>query len=376
MVGFAKPSKEYLFAPVLQGVSPMFLIPTLMAASLVAASSSEESVLTAARLQTTDKALLDFFRKRTPPAPPRDAIEQVAKKLASADAAEADGAQGELTSLGACVAPVVREVANRIDDVRATTRAKQILELIEGPQADKLPIEAVRVLAERKPPGAAAVLLHYLPFADNDNVFEEVESALVAAGFRDGKPDPAVLAALKDRRALLRAAAARVLCQAGAAYFKVVRPLLGDAEPANRLRAARMLADAADAQAIPVLIDLLADAPRPVQAQAEEYLTRLAGEWAVGGSRGDDPISRQQRRDIWAAWWKSMTGEKLLKEFQARTRMDEKPEAREPRCPTPHCGCFACAGRKGLWRRCWSSCPTPRTRRWSAGSSMPLVMSG
>jgi hypothetical protein len=129
----------------------MYMASTLLAMSLVAASSSEESLLTAAHLQTSDKALLDFFRKRTPPAPPRDVLEQAAQKLASANAAEADAAQVELNSLGTCVTPVVREVANRIDDVRAATRAKQVLEMIEGPQADQLPIEAARLLAERKP---------------------------------------------------------------------------------------------------------------------------------------------------------------------------------------------------------------------------------
>ena len=90
---------------------------------------------------------------------------------------------------------MLREVANRVDDVRASRRAKEILQLIEGPEADRLPAQAARLLADRKAPGAAQALLDYLPFADNDAVFEDFISALTVVGFQDGKADPALLAA-------------------------------------------------------------------------------------------------------------------------------------------------------------------------------------
>jgi HEAT repeat protein len=287
----------------------------------------EESVLTTARLKTTDEALLNFFRKRIPPAPPRGVNEQLTRALAGEDSARADAAQGELVSLGAAAVPALREVANQIDEVRASMRAKQILELIEGPQAASLPIEAARFLAARKPAGAAEVLLGYLPFADNDTVIEELRAALLAVTLRQGKPDPAVVAALKDSRAVRRGAAAQVLCQAGgAAGAKAVRPLLRDPDLTVRLKAALGLARTDDAEAIPVLIDLLADAPPPLQKQAETYLTELAGEWAVSGPRGDDSFARQLRRDVWAAWWKRTEGEKLLEELKSRTLTDEELE--------------------------------------------------
>jgi hypothetical protein len=41
----------------------------------------------------------------------------------TADAAEVEATQGEMIIFGAYAVPVVREVANRIDDVRAATRA-------------------------------------------------------------------------------------------------------------------------------------------------------------------------------------------------------------------------------------------------------------
>ncbi len=300
----------------------MFAIPTLLV--VVLAAPVDESALLAARLPTTDTALLNFFHKRTQPPPGRAVIEQLARALDSQNATEADNAQGELVSIGAPVVPALREVANRVDDVRASRRAKEILQLIEGPGAGRLPAEAARLLAARKAPGAAKALLDYLPFADNDGVFEDFISALSVVGFRDGKADPALLAALRGSCRFSRATAVRALCNAGGnSAWKIVRPLLTDADPAIRLQAALALADTRDSQAIPVLIECLSDAPAPLAAKAEEYLASLAGDWTVSGPRGSDLVSRQLRREVWATWWKT-SGELLLHEVQSRTLTDEE----------------------------------------------------
>jgi hypothetical protein len=301
----------------------MFALPTLV--GLVLAAPADDSALAAARIPATDKAILNFFHKRSQPAPPRAAIEKLAQALNSEDAAEADAAQAELVSIGAPSVPVLREVANRVDAVRASRRAKEILKLIEGAEAARLPIEAARFLAGRKSPEAAEALLGYLAVADNDAVFEELVAALTAVAYRDGKADPTLLAALKGSQSFGRAAAARALCKAGGnSAWKVVRPLLTDPEPAVRLQAALALADAHDSQAIPVLIASLSDGPAALGAQAEEYLTRLAGEWTVGSPRGNDLVSRELRREVWATWWQKTSGELLLRELQARTLTDEE----------------------------------------------------
>jgi hypothetical protein len=301
----------------------VFAIPTLL--GLVLAAPVDESALSAARLPTTDKALLNFFQKRTQPPPARAVIQHLARALDSQNATEADDAQGELVSLGVPVVAVLREVANRVDDVRASRRAKEILQQIEGPEAGRLPAEAARLLAARNAPGTAEALLNYLPFADNDAVFDDFISALTVVGFRDGKADPALLAALKGSHGFSRAAAVRALCKAGGnSAWKIVRPLLTDADPAIRLQAALALADARDSQAIPVLIECLSDAPAPLAAKAEKYLASLAGDWTVHGPRGSDLVSRQLRREVWATWWQKTSGELLLREVQARTLTDEE----------------------------------------------------
>ncbi len=303
----------------------MSAIPILLGLVLAVPANNDESVLGAARLPATEKAILNFFHKRSQPPPARAAIEQLARALGSENGTEADDAQGELVSIGAPVVPVLREVANRVDAIRASRRAKEILQLIEGPRADRLPVEAARLLAERKAPGTAEALLGYLPYAESDAAFEEFVSALTVVGFRDGNANPALLAALKATRGFSRAAAARALCKAGGnSAWKIVRPLLTDADPAVRLQAALALADARDGQAIPVVIECLSDGPAPLAAQAEEYLSRLAGEWTVHGPRGSDLVSRELRREVWVTWWQKTSGELLLRKLQARTLTDDE----------------------------------------------------
>jgi HEAT repeat protein len=91
------------------------------------------------------------------------------------------------------------------------------------------------------------------------------------------------------------------------------RDLLKDPSPSVRLRAALVLAEAGDAEAVPVLIDLLADLPAEQRRPVEAVLTRLAGEWApVLEFPRDDEVSRGIRRDAWAGWWRRTDGVLLL----------------------------------------------------------------
>jgi hypothetical protein len=82
-----------------------------------------------------------------------------------------------------------------------------------------------------------------------------------------------------------------------------VRKLLKDQSPQVRLQAALALAGARDRDAVPVVIESVADLTGEQSAEAEDYLRRLAGEAALPEMpAGDD--NRAKRRDQWAAWWK------------------------------------------------------------------------
>jgi hypothetical protein len=73
-------------------------------------------------------------------------------------------------------------------------------------------------VAVRKPRGAAEVLLAYLPEAADDTVAGEVRAALAAVATVDGKPNPALVQALKDNDPLRRTAATAALGKDGGAY--------------------------------------------------------------------------------------------------------------------------------------------------------------
>jgi HEAT repeat protein len=293
---------------------------------LVAAGGpGDENILKAVKIPTTNDYLLDFFRKRTPPAPNKARLAELVKKLSAKEVADRDAAQGQLIAIGESTVPLLRQAANNVDDLEGSTRAKLCLQNIEGGGASTIAINAARLLASRKPAGASEVLIGYLPYAEDETTFQEVEAALVAVALVNGKPDSAIVHALKDRLALRRGTAAAVLCQAGgSAQYAAVRPLLKDNHASVRLKAALGLVGAYDAEAIPVLIELLGDLPPRLREQAESYLSGLAGEWAVGGPKGNDLMSRRLRRDVWAAWWKNADGAKLLEEFRSRMVSNEE----------------------------------------------------
>jgi HEAT repeat protein len=92
-----------------------------------------------------------------------------------------------------------------------------------------------------------------------------------------------------------------------------LRQQLKDPSPPVRVKAALTLAEANDAEAIPVLIDLLAELPAERRAPVEEFLTKLAGEWAPVARLGsEDKVARMILRDAWMAWWRNTDGAALL----------------------------------------------------------------
>ena len=308
---------------VLLAALPAGPLPAPPASPSPSLSPADEQTLKSANVAVAGPALLDFLHKRSESPPDQPAVAALVKQLA--DPAARDGASGRLVALGESAVPFLREAANNLDDPDFAGRARQCLDNIEGSHAAALSMAAVRALAALKPDGAADALLEYLPYAEDDKVEQEVESALAAVALKDGKPASAVLRALTDAAPVRRAAAAVALCRVGGDDQKAaVRELLKDPKPTVRFRAAMALADAYSGEAVPVLIDLLADLPNEQRKQAEEYLTNLAGEWAVAGPQGNDATSRKLRRDAWAAWWRGIDDKVLLDEFQSRTLTDDE----------------------------------------------------
>jgi HEAT repeat protein len=301
---------------------PAQLLP---AAPITPLSSADEDTLKSAHIAVAAPALLDFLHKRSGAAVDKGVVANLAKQLADPAAAVHDAAAGQLVSLGEAAVPALREAVNNLDDPEGSARARQCLQNIDDPQAADLSIAVVRAAAQLRPDGVVEALLEYLPFAENDKVAAEVQTALVVLAPRNGKPDPALVRALTDPAPARRAAAAVALCRIGGEnQYAPVRSLLKDPKPTVRLHAALALADAHNADAIPVIIDLLTDLPLDQRKQAEEFLSNLAGDWAVTGPTGNDITSRRLCRDAWAAWWHGLDDAALLAEFTSRTMTDDE----------------------------------------------------
>jgi HEAT repeat protein len=292
--------------------------PEVQASEDIAAA---EQTLAAAGLANDGQALLEFFRQRASLDMDGDKLATLITQLNDPAVETRSRAMTALVARGPLAILHLRKAANDLDDLEMSARARRCLQLIEGPGGAAVTAAAARLIAERKPVSAAKTLLAYLPYADNPEVLEQVGKALAVVAYPDGNADPDLIAALKDPVAVRRAFAGEALCRKEhPEQYPAVRKLLQDSKPSVRLKAALALSKEHDSEAIPVLIDLLADMAPAERKPIEEILEELAGAWAPKiGLAGDDDISRRIRRDIWAGWWARTDGPVLIEEFKKRT---------------------------------------------------------
>jgi hypothetical protein len=263
----------------------------------------DEQTLKAAKVDSSDEGLLGFFRRRTIAEADQAQLKLWIRQLGDDSFDVRERASAALVARGAPAEPFLKPAA-KSPDVEVSRRAEECLRQIKRNVGAAVPLAAARALARRKPAGAAPVLLAYLPFADNDNVADEVRHALFAVAVREGKPDDTLVAALKDKDPLRRAAAAEALCHSGLPkLLKMTKELLRDPQPIVRMRVALALASAKDKDAIPVLIDVLAQLPEHQAWPAEDYLAGLAGDQAPAAPLGQDGPARERWRKAWAGWW-------------------------------------------------------------------------
>jgi HEAT repeat protein len=322
--------------------------------------AADERLLQTARIGTDGPSLVEYFRKQKPAGEQLEKIQALIRRLGDRSYEVREKASKELAGVGYSAAPLLRQ-AVMSSDPEISRRAENCLQQLSR-ESGHFPLLAVaaeagifrqpngtgvifallgyqdlrekffnpsmtaaaaRLLGWRKPPGAAQVLLDYLPFAPDEALAEEVEAALAEVAVRGHGAEPAVLAALTDKVSLRRAAAGVALCRAGLApMISLVRPLLHDPEPTVRLRVAMVLAERREQEAIPVLIALLTQLGPAQAAQVEEFLREIAGEQAPPTSPGITADSRRKCRDAWGAWWQGLDGQALLEVLRQRILED------------------------------------------------------
>jgi hypothetical protein len=264
---------------------------------------ADEQTLRAATIGTDGPALLQLFRRHTLTSENFHKIAALIGQLGADDFEVREKATEDLASFGSAAGGLLRK-ALASSDVEVVRRLQQVMVKVGAGPGSATWSAATRVLAARKPKGAAATLLAYLPFA-GDALGDDVRVALAALGVRDGKPAPVLVKALQDRNPLLRGAAGEALTRARAPGLQGdLRALLKDPDPTVRRRLALAFLALREREAVPVLIGLFGELPADQLWPVEDALYRLAGRHAPDLTAEKD-VSPGHVRRLWTAWWKA-----------------------------------------------------------------------
>ncbi len=247
-------------------------------------------------------AALAEFRKRTLSEADHLKGAKLIATLADDDFDTREKASEQLRVMGTNMLPLLR-AALRNPDLEVRRRVQACLDAIKDDKTTPLPLTAPRLLAVRKPAGATEAMLAFLPLAEDESTQNEIQAALNALAYVDGKPDAALVKALDHKTTLRRVAAAVALAQAPTAeVLPALRNMLKDPDAAVRLPVAVALANAREREAVPVLIALIGELPPEQSEPAEEYLQRLAADHSPTMPTGEGDL-RKKRREAWETWW-------------------------------------------------------------------------
>jgi hypothetical protein len=269
------------------------------------ALAADEETIRKVGLHVDGAALLDYFRQRTFPESNAAKVAGLVRKLGSDDFPTREKAQADLVALGPGALIALRK-AQLDPDPETRRRVHDLVQRCEEKADPAIQSATARLIGARKPAGAAAVLMNYLPFAADDSVVDEVCTALAKVAVKDGKADATIAAALTDKLPLKRAAAGAALAQSKD-EVPAVRKLLTDPDVKVRLRVAMAVVHNPDKtvarDALPALINLLGDLQPEQLWGVQDVLTRLAGDKAPDVSLGSDAASRLAAKKAWQQWW-------------------------------------------------------------------------
>jgi hypothetical protein len=276
---------------------------------------SDDEALTKAGLTPTDgPKLIGYLRQRTLSDADQGKITAIIKRFGADDFDDRVKATEEIEVFGpAALGPL--KTAERDPDPEVAYRARLTLKRMEKVPHSAVAAAAVRAIAKLKPDGAAAALIGFLPVADTEVVAEAIRQSLISlAVAKDGKADPAIVAALTDTSPIRRAAAYVALTEGGDAgerihikdaYPKLKEAVLKDTDPEAKFTGLWTLAmTTREKEFIPELIDLIPKIGRGRIWQLEELLLLLATTHPKDGRFLKSPEDLAKARTAWLAWWK------------------------------------------------------------------------
>ena len=269
-----------------------------------AAHTPELRPLRAALRDGDGKAVLAFIRGRALTAAERDEVLALVDQLGGESFEGRQKATAALAAWGPRASALLRQ-AVRDADPEVAGRAERCLRAsLQGFDAAPL-TAALRLLVERPIPGAAAALLAYLPYAEQEDLAALAHTALARATLHNGEADEAVLKALSDRLPDRRVAAGLALSQPAALPYRgLARKLLHDPDADVRLRLGLALLPLKEIDALPALVALLDELPPRQAWPVLEMLEDVAGPEAPPVAPGRDAAGRRRCHDAWEAWWR------------------------------------------------------------------------
>ncbi len=273
------------------------------------ALSADENLLKAQKMELTEAALLEFFRKRTPGEDDQKKLRALVKAMGHSAHAIREQASQKLLKEGVPAIPFLKE-AEYDPDVERSRRAQDLLTKIRDKNNTGVPIAAAHLLArpaskkDASPGESIRTLLAYVPFADDEAVEEDVLTCLTVLSLREPAVEAELVKALNDASPIRRAAAAFVLGHVGVKeHLAKVQPLLDDTQPLVRLRAAQGLLAARNKMALPSFVKLLDTLPASYLPKVEEILHRVAEDKGptemIAGNSAD---SKQKAIKAWSKW--------------------------------------------------------------------------
>jgi hypothetical protein len=145
-----------------------------------------ETALRGAGIRTDGPSLLTFFRSRTLSEEDRARLAATIRKLGDDSFPVREEASKALIRAGRIARPLLL-AARKDPDPEIAHRVARCLRVLEDGSEQILAEAAARVLAVRRPAGAAAVLLAYLPAVDEDYVIDTILTTLATVGVTDGR---------------------------------------------------------------------------------------------------------------------------------------------------------------------------------------------
>lgn len=285
----------------------------------------DKKALDSMNLKPDDPAgLVKYFKGRTLSDADVAGLMAVIQRLGEEDFEKRQVASAELEKFGPGSFGILRTAWQTHADPEIAYRAGETLKKLEKVPQAVVASAAARALSNSKSADAAAALVAFIPMSDTKIVEYDIRAALEALAVRDGKLEPALVAALNDKTPLRRSAAAGALLKGtaedaglSAEAQKAVKAILAkETDPETKFEATYTLATRLkDADSIVYMIDLLPDCSRGRLWQIEDFLLQLAGPAAPKAKMGPAKADLEKAREEWKKWWADAKAVRDLKKF-------------------------------------------------------------